>query len=215
MADYRELYAGKFLTGPECAEQPTFKITAVREEQVEDPEKPKQFRVKVVIYGLFLRDRERPWIVCKSSAIMLAALFGEDHTRWVGRKVTLRFDPEISVDGRKVGGARPLGSPELEKPITVSIKLPRRKATRHELVPTGDPLPLALAALQASKAALAGALATLPKPTTIPTEPDRRARLAAKLLSGWPGVSDVIRGTAPGPATTDHQEAPAADGGEE
>jgi hypothetical protein len=212
MADYRELYAGKFLTGPECAEQPTFKITAVREEQVEDPEKPKQFRVKVVIYGLFLRDRERPWIVCKSSAIMLAALFGEDHTRWVGRHVTLRFDPEISVDGRKVGGARPLGSPELERPITVSIKLPRRKATKHELIPTGDPLPLALRGLNASEAALSGALATLSPPMTIPTEPDRRARLAQRLRSGWPLIADVIRGTAPAPA---HQEDPAAEGGEE
>ena len=217
MADYRQFFAGKYLTGPECADCPTFRIADVRQEQVEDPENPKQMRVKLIVYGYTHPERGgRPWIVCKSSAILLAGLFGDDVAGWIGRHVTLRYDPDVKVDGRAVGGVRPMGSPELSKPITVSIKLPRRKATRHELIPTGDPLPLALHALTASEAALAGALAALPKSTTIPTEPERRARLAARLREGWPGVTDIIRGTAPAPTVTEPtNDDPGADRGEE
>lgn len=217
MADYREFFAGKYLTGPECAGCPTFRIADVRQEQVEDPEHPKQMRVKLIVYGYTHPDRGgRPWIVCKSSAILLAGLFGDDVQGWIGRWVTLRYDPDVKVDGRAVGGVRPMGSPELSKPITVSIKLPRRKATRHELIPTGDPLPLALAALHASEAALAGALATLSPPLTIPAEPERRAKLAAKLRAGWPLIADIIRGTAPAPTVTEPtNEDPAEARGEE
>jgi hypothetical protein len=60
MPDYREFFAGKYLTGPECKTLPTFRITHITREDVEDPEKPKQFRAKLVIHGLRIDNKERP-----------------------------------------------------------------------------------------------------------------------------------------------------------
>jgi tetratricopeptide (TPR) repeat protein len=137
MADYREFFAGQFLTGPECKTCPTFRIAEVRREEVEDPEKPQQRRQKLVVYGLTLQGRDRPWIVCKTSAILLAAMLGDDVDGWPGRAVTVGFDDTVTVDGKRVGGVRPIGAPDLPREMTVQVKLPRRKAKPHTLRPTG------------------------------------------------------------------------------
>jgi hypothetical protein len=208
--DYRALFGGRFLSAPDMPTTgQTVRIVAVGVEAVEDP-KTKQNRDRLVVH---LDSRLKPWLPCRTTAGCLAHLWGERTGGWVGKLVTLRQDPTVRVGSKVVGGIRVMGAPHLTEAVTVAVNLGARKPPAQcRLVPTGDPLPLALAALQASEAALAGALSALPKPTTIPTEPDRRARLAQKLLSGWPGVSDVIRGTAP--AANDHHEAP-AEGGEE
>ncbi len=217
MADYREFFAGKYLTGPECKGCPTFKIARVVREEVEDPEKPKQFRTKLVIHGLRVDGKERPWILCKTSAILLARIFGDDTTGWVGRAVTLGFDESVMVDGRRVGGVRPIGSPELEREVVVDVKLPRRKAKPHTLRPT-DPLTMTLADLSATPDALSQALAALPTPRTIPTDREGRGKLARALGDDWSGIATKIRGSAQAPdhdQTTDHHEEPGTEAGEE
>lgn len=216
MADYREFFAGVFLTGPECKGCPTFRIAEVRREEVEDPEKPQQRRQKLVIYGLSLQGRDRPWIVCKTSAILLAAMLGDDVDGWPGRAVTLGFDESVTVDGKRVGGVRPIGAPDLQREMVVQVKLPRRKAKPHVLRPTGDPLATMLSSLHATADALGQALAALPTPRTIPTDREGRGKLARALGDDWAGVATKIRGTAQVPnPTTDHTEEPGADAGEE
>jgi hypothetical protein len=216
MADYREFFAGAFLTGPECKPCPTFRIAEVRREEVEDPEKPQQRRQKLVIYGLTLQGRERPWIVCKTSAILLAAMFGDDVDGWPGRAVTVGFDDTVTVDGKKVGGVRPIGAPDLPREMTVQVKLPRRKAKPHTLRPTGDPLAVVLNSLNATADALGAALAALPKPLPVPTDREGRGKLAAALGRDWSGIATKIRGSAQGADQTQptHEEA-GADAGEE
>jgi hypothetical protein len=218
MADYREFFAGQFLTGPECKPCPTFRIAEVRREEVEDPEKPQQKRQKLVVYGLSLQGRERPWIVCKTSAILLAAMLGDDVDGWLGRAVTLGFDESVTVDGKRVGGVRPIGAPDLSREMVVQVKLPRRKAKPHTLRPTGDPLATMLASLNATVEALAKALQDLPKPLPVPTDREGRGKLAAALGRDWAGVATKIRGSAQTPThdqTPDHNEEPGADAGEE
>jgi len=216
MADYREFFAGQFLTGPECKTCPTFRIAEVRREEVEDPEKPQQRRQKLVVYGLSLQGRERPWIVCKTSAILLAAMLGDDVDGWPGRAVTLGFDDTVTVDGKKVGGVRPIGAPDLPREMTVQVKLPRRKAKPHTLRPTGDPLATMLTSLGATVDALSQALAALPPPRTIPTDREGRTKLARALGDDWAGVATKIRGSAQTPdQTTDHNEEPGQSAGEE
>jgi hypothetical protein len=217
MADYREFFAGKYLTGPECKTLPTFKIARVAREDVEDPEKPKQFRTKLVIHGLRVDGKERPWILCKTSAILLAAMFGDDTADWVGREVTLEFDESVTVDGKKVGGVRPVGSPELRDELKVSVKLPRKKAKIHPLRPT-DPVTLTLGSLNATAEALAAALAALPTPRTIPSDREGRWKLVEALSRDWSGVATKIRGSAQVPTTDQTQpthEEPGTEAGEE
>ena len=216
MADYREFFAGAFLTGPECKGCPTFRIAEVRREEVEDPEKPQQRRQKLVVYGLSLQGRDRPWIVCKTSAILLAAMLGDDVDGWPGRAVTVGFDDTVTVDGKRVGGVRPIGAPDLPREMTVQVKLPRRKAKPHTLRPTGDPLAVVLNSLSATVEALAAALAALPKPLPVPTDREGRGKLAAALGRDWAGVATKIRGSAQPPDQTQptHEEA-GAEAGEE
>jgi hypothetical protein len=211
MADYREFFAGQFLTGPECKGCPTFRIAEVRREEVEDPEKPQQRRQKLVVYGLSLQGRERPWIVCKTSAILLAAMLGDDVDGWPGRAVTVGFDDTVTVDGKRVGGVRPIGAPDLPREMTVQVKLPRRKAKPHVLRPTGDPLAVVLNSLSATVEALAKAMQDLPKPLPVPTDREGRGKLAAALGRDWSGIATKIRGSAqaatPDPTTDHHEEA--------
>jgi len=218
MADYREFFAGAFLTGPECKSCPTFRIAEVRREEVEDPEKPQQRRQKLVVYGLSLQGRERPWIVCKTSAILLAAMLGDDVDGWPGRAVTVGFDDTVTVDGKRVGGVRPIGAPDLPREMTVQVKLPRRKAKPHTLRPTGEPLATMLNSLSATVEALTAALAALPKPLPVPTDREGRGKLAAALGRDWNGIATKIRGSAqlPGPdQTPDHHEEAGQSAGEE
>lgn len=218
MPDYREFFAGAFLTGPECKTCPTFRIAEVRREEVEDPEKPQQRRQKLVVYGLTLQGRDRPWIVCKTSAILLAAMLGDDVDGWPGRAVTVGFDDTVTVDGKRVGGVRPIGAPDLPREMVVQVKLPRRKAKPHTLRPTGDPLATMLTSLGATPDALAAALAALPTPRTIPTDREGRGKLARALSDDWAGVATKIRGSAQAATpdqTTDHHEEAGADAGEE
>lgn len=218
MADYREFFAGQFLTGPECKTCPTFRIAEVRREEVEDPEKPQQRRQKLVVYGLILQGRDRPWIVCKTSAILLAAMLGDDVDGWPGRAVTVGFDDTVTVDGKKVGGVRPIGAPDLPREMTVQVKLPRRKAKPHVLRPTGDPLAVVLNSLSATVEALAAALAALPTPRTIPTDREGRGKLARALGDDWSGIATKIRGSAQTPTTDqtpDHHEEAGQSAGEE
>jgi hypothetical protein len=216
MADYREFFAGQFLTGPECKGCPTFRIAEVRREEVEDPEKPQQRRQKLVVYGLSLQGRERPWIVCKTSAILLAAMLGDDVDGWPGRAVTLGFDDTVTVDGKRVGGVRPIGAPDLLREMTVQVKLPRRKAKPHTLRPTGDPLAVVLNSLSATVDALAKALQDLPKPLPVPTDREGRSKLAAALGRDWSGIATKIRGSAqPLEQTQPTHEDPGAEAGEE
>ncbi len=213
--DYRALFGGRYLTGPNLpTEGRTLTIAAAGIEDIEDP-KTKAVREKLVVY--FQERGVKPWVPCRTTAGCLSAMWGAKTGAWKGRAVTLFFDATVKVGKDVKGGVRVLGSPSLTEPMDVSINLGARKPpARVRLIPTGDPLAVALAELQATETALASFLAGRPKPSTLPPATDRpgRARWAASLRS-QPADSDVIkaiRGTAPSPQP---EPAPADEQGEE
>lgn len=211
--DYRALFGGRYLTGPNLpTEGRTLTIAAAGIEDIEDP-KTKAVREKLVVY--FQERGVKPWVPCRTTAGCLSAMWGAKTGAWKGRAVTLFFDATVKVGKDVKGGVRVLGSPSLTEPMDVSINLGARKPpARVRLIPTGDPLAVALAELQATEAALATYLAALPQPVTLPT--DRAARAGwAKRLRQAPADSDVIkaiRGTAP---ALNPEPAPADEQGEE
>ena len=212
--DYRALFGGRYMSAPDMpTEGRTLTIAGATVEAVEDP-KTKQNRDRLLVY---FHERVKPWLPCRTTAGCLAAMWGDRTSGWTGRRVTLYQDPTVKVGAKVVGGIRVLGSPELDAPREVVVNLGARKPpARVRLIPTGDPLAVALAELQATEAALGAFLASRPKPSTLPPATDRpgRARWAASLRS-QPADSDVIkaiRGTAP---ALNPEPAPADEQGEE
>ena len=130
--DYRAHFVGEYLTAVELDGDVTVEITGTAGAELEDPETQKP-RHKLVVS---LRDR-KSWVLSRTAADCLAALFGSLRSGWVGHRVTLYRDPDVRVGAEKVGGIRVRGCPELREPIILVVKLRRRKPQQITLIPTG------------------------------------------------------------------------------
>lgn len=76
------------------------------------------------------------WVLNRTNATCLAAMFGDVVAGWVGKSVTLNAEL-VQVGPKKELGIRVVGSPDLNDPVRAKIELPRRKPIFRELVPTG------------------------------------------------------------------------------
>ncbi len=103
---------------------------------------------------VYFRETTRGWVLCKTTAQGLAAMFGLETDRWTGKRVHLRAE-EVQVGKEKKPGIRIAGSPDIDGPVSFMLTLPRRK-----------PKKVTLAKTTAGKAAEA-----LPEPEPEPEEP--------------------------------------------
>jgi hypothetical protein len=87
---------------------------------------------------IFFKEIHRGWVFCKTTGFCLAAMFGDDFSTWPGKRVTLHSEM-VQVGPKKEPGIRVTGSPDIEKPLAVKIKLAKRKAFVVKLVPTQAP----------------------------------------------------------------------------
>lgn len=135
MADYEALYPGRFLKKETLAAPKTIRILAVTQTQLEGERgvEPK------VTLKYKAADGEGEMVLCKTNAALIAFALGErDVDKWVSRLVTLHNNPNVDLGGKRVGGIRVYGSPEMTAPLKVEIKRPRRKKPEvYHLVPTG------------------------------------------------------------------------------
>jgi hypothetical protein len=120
---------------------------------------------------VYFKGNDKGWVLCKTNAMCLAAMFGEDTTTWVGKRVTL-YATMVSVGKEKQPGIRVKGSPDLTKPIPVTIKLPRKKAFTVTMQPTGK-----------------GGAAPVPEPA--PEEPSDEEMAAASALADAQGGEPI------------------------
>lgn len=209
--DALAMFGGRYLTAANLpTEGRTLTIAGAGVEDVEDP-KTKIVKERLVVY---FNDRVKPWLPCRTTAECLRAIFGTKMTGgWRGRQVTLFNDPTVKVGSAVRGGIRVLGAPSLSEPMDLVVNLGARKPpAKVRLIPTGDPLGVALAELEASEAALATYLAAQPKPAAVPTDRAARATMAKRLRQAAPDadVIKAIRGTAPRPIA-DTQDTPTND----
>lgn len=124
MPDFESLYPGRFLKGVTLTEPKVIRVTSVAATDLEGDDGVK---AKCV---LTYRDADGKGeiVFCKTNAILVAAMFDErDFTKWVGRLITIHFDPNVMFGAKKVGGVRVFGSPELGKRKQFEIKMPRKK----------------------------------------------------------------------------------------
>lgn len=132
MPDYKQLFTGKFLASPDIGgREPTVKITRITSELVKDEEK-KTERHRWIC---FFEGKDKGMLLNRSNAILIAALCKSDKTEdWVGHSITIGVR-KVKMGGDLVDGLRVVGSPELSAPMTVSIRLPRKKPVDWVLEP--------------------------------------------------------------------------------
>lgn len=110
---------------------PTLTIDHVKMLDLED-EKGKT-KTRPVVY---FRETKRGWVLNKTSAQALAALFTPETDGWTGKTVTLAAEL-VQFGNERVLGIRVKGSPLLTEPVTFDLKLPRKRPRKVTLVPTG------------------------------------------------------------------------------
>lgn len=160
---YGAMLVGQFIKGAEFGTgdfpaQPTLTIANVTLERLEsislkdtDSEAGK-LKTKGVVH---FREIDRGWVLNRTNAECLAGIFGIETNDWVGKRVTL-FAASVKVGGKMDIGIRIKGSPDIEHPVTVSVKLPRKKPQPMTMIPTGEQKPVDVEALSKDGEASAG-----------------------------------------------------------
>lgn len=112
----------------------TVTITGVKIEELEREDNTKEAR------GLIsLAETPKRWVLNVTNVKALVQMFGRETDKWLGRKVTLFPEPnEMSESGFAI---RVRGSPEIDKDITFTLKLARKKPRKVTLKRTGDAPP--------------------------------------------------------------------------
>jgi hypothetical protein len=88
-------------------------------------------------YDIQLEGETRVWRPPLTVLRLLVAAWGDVATVWVGRRVRLYRDPEISFGRDRVGGIRVSHLSDIDKPLSIMLTATRGKRANH----TVDPLP--------------------------------------------------------------------------
>lgn len=137
--DIRALFTGNdYLSAAEFAdEHRTYKIRGIKGAQIEsmDADKKGKYAGKPIVY---FEGEERGWIISKTAMECIAGMFGYKISAWIGKRVTLHAEL-VQVGPKKEPGIRVTGSPDIDKAITVTIKLPKKRPEVVKLIPTDKP----------------------------------------------------------------------------
>lgn len=144
---WREYFDSEYLKGDALPDGGrTWTIAAKSRDNVEDSHR----------LALTFTDGTK-WLTNVTNCKFMEAMFGtKDVAEWVGRRVTLAFDPTIKFGTETVGGIRVIGSPELTVPVSFMFQEnSRKKPRRVTLHPTQTQ-----EAAPATETAISGDLAT-------------------------------------------------------
>jgi hypothetical protein len=103
----------------------------------------------------FEGDNNKPWYPCKSMRRVLVAAWGADSSQYIGRRVTLFRDPDVTYGGIQVGGIRVSHLSHLDGPLSIALTVTRQKRSPYRVQPlAAAPAPAVVAdAEQACRAA--------------------------------------------------------------
>lgn len=92
--------------------------------------------------NIHLEGFPRPWRPGKSMRRVLAACWGTDASKYVGRRVQLYCDPEVVFGKEKVGGTRIRALSHIDGPQRVPLLISRGKSATYVVQPlTEAPAP--------------------------------------------------------------------------
>jgi len=134
-------FLGPYITAAELSgKEPTLTIDRVVLEKVEsmkatDDDGAGKLRDRWVVY--FKESKgDRGWLLNRTNAECIKAVWGRDVEAWVGHKLTL-YTTNVRVGPKMDLGIRVKGSPEITEPVVFELRLPRKKPLRTTLLPTG------------------------------------------------------------------------------
>ena len=107
----------------------TFTISEVSRHNAEQP------------VNIFFHEFDRPWRPSKSMRRVLAACWGADASVYVGRRVTLYFDPNVTFGKEKVGGTRIAALSDIDKEKRIPLLVARGKSATFTVQPLTEPAP--------------------------------------------------------------------------
>lgn len=141
MGHFEELYPGRFLKGVTLLAPKTIRIVEVvgNVELEGDDGAVKSKAVLRYKDGDKYKDKPGEIVWVRTNAQLAAVALNEpDYTKWGGRLLTIHHDKSVTFGKEKKGGIRVLGSPDMNGPVEVAIKMPRRKhPIIYVLQPTG------------------------------------------------------------------------------
>lgn len=134
------LVQGQYIKGAEFGATlpatPTWTIRAASIEEVPSL-KPGAKEGDIERKGVvWFEEERRGWVINRTNLECVKALLGDDTDAWIGKRITLH-QQMVSVGPRKEPGVRVLGAPHLTEPMTVEIRLPKKKPIRMVMQPTG------------------------------------------------------------------------------
>jgi len=135
---------------------------------------PRTIRISAVTAGSadqpvnvsFDGDNARPWKPGKSMRRVLLALYGAESSAYIGKRVTLFNDSEITFGPDKTGGIRISHASGITEPMTIAltVKKGKRKPFTVQPLPSYQPeLESLKTAAQSGTKALTAAFLALPK----------------------------------------------------
>ncbi len=176
--DVALLFQSRFLKSQEFkGKEVTLKIAGVHLEDLatEGPKVKGQAPTKRKGLMSFV-DTEKLWVINRTNADCLKAMFGRDTDKWIGRRVTLYPAPfENRLTGETTTCIRVLGSPDIAAPVNALVALPLRKPITMRMARTdpkkSTPLPKAEVAPDFEAEEAAPAPAPSPKPAPASAAP--------------------------------------------
>jgi hypothetical protein len=209
---WRQAFSGRLMSAGTIPEGQTLTLRVRRAgaARVKDPT-TKSKEVKLLIeWEDDVRDPVAgqpypPLVACKTVCECVEAMFGENPDGWAGRRLTLYTDPEVKFGNDVVGGVRVAGSPDIQKAVTVKIRVPRKRDPLvYHMKPTGAAVEApTLASLGLTRAGVDALLVSLGKPpatdagllailTRLAASPDHLAR-AREMSRAGINALDILR----------------------
>ena len=138
---YKGLFRGDYIAAAEFGgREPTLKIAHVQFERLPSLGKgdadgtEAQEKDRAVVY---FEGMDRGWVLNRTNAECLGAMFGSVLRDWIGKRVTL-VAVQVRVGPKTELGIRVKGSPDMtQATIKAKIELPRKKPIWRDLVRTG------------------------------------------------------------------------------
>jgi len=123
----------EFVSAPEIGSNtPTMEVSDVRYADMESD--GKGGRRTLVVY---FKGAKKGWPMNKTNPKLISAMFGNDVSGWIGKRLTLHVVP-VKFGSEDTEGIRVKGSPDISQPMTISIKRPKRRPEVYRLEVTGN-----------------------------------------------------------------------------
>ena len=93
-------------------------------------------RAKVNIH--LAENPDRPFKPSATNLRLIAIGWGEDDAAWVGRRIELSLDPEVTFGRDKVGGIRVTALSDMPQPFTAKLPVTRGKKAEYRVTVLSD-----------------------------------------------------------------------------